>query len=212
MIKDLFDNISEWSYQRYARFYDKLELIDPEFNTKINKIYNLIINEKCEDLHFIAEDSNCTYDECIIKIKYLKNKRKIGNYYIDYINGIIKPCDKEDEKLLEKYSSFIYNNHYQINEIVRKLPEANLNNLKELEDKVFKDLEYLDSKSLINGIILNKVDKKIIYYTIEKHKNEKDFITINCPNCGALNDVNRGSKTRCVYCQTIIEDKTKNQN
>ena len=38
-------------------------------------------------------------------------------------------------------------------------------------------------------------------------KKVRDYITINCPNCGALNDVNRGSKVRCEYCETIIEDK-----
>ena len=205
MNKELFNNISEWSYQRYARFYDDIKASDPKFDEKINKIYDLIVNEKCEDLHFIAEDSGCTYDECIMKIKYLKNKRKIGDLYIDYINGIIKECSEEDQKLLQKYSSFIYNNHFQANEMALKMPEATATNLKELEEKIFKDIEYLDSKGLINGIILNKVDKKIIYYTIEKHKNEKDVITINCPNCGAINDVNRGSKTRCAYCQTIVE-------
>ncbi len=210
MKTELFDNISEWSYQRYARFYDEIKASDSNFDKKISKIYDLIVNEKCEDLHFIAEDSGCTYDECIMKIKYLKNKRKIGDLYIDHINGIIKKCSEEDQKILQKYSSFIYNNHYQIHEMALKMPEATINNLKQLEEKVFKDIEYLDSKGLINGIILNKIDKKIIYYTIEKHKNEKDIITINCPNCGAINDVNRGSKTRCAYCNTIVEYKIPN--
>lgn len=210
MSSNLFENISEWSYQRYARFYNEVKASDPKFDEKINKIYNLIVNEKCDDLHFIAQDSGCTYDECIMKIKYLKNKRKIGDLYIDYINGIIKECSKEDQKLLQKYSPFIYTNHFQIKEMAVKLPEATAFNIQSLEEKVFRDIEYLDSKGLINGISLNKIDKKIIYYTIEKHKNEKDYVTINCPNCGAINDVERGNKTRCAYCQTIIEAKNLN--
>ena len=66
----------------------------------------------------------------------------------------------------------------------------------------------LYDKDLINGVKLNEVDKEILYYTVEKNKKEKDFISIRCKNCGAINDVNRGNKTRCEYCNTIIEDKT----
>ena len=204
---DIFKMISQWSYQRYARFYNDVKSADPLFEKKISNIYKLIVEEKCEDLHFIAEDSGCTYEECIMKIKYLKNKRLIGNLYIDHIHGIIKECSEEDKKLLNKYSAFIYTNHYQIKDIAVKLPSATATNIKELEEQVFNDLEYLDSKGLINGIILNKVDHKIVYYTIEKHQNEKDYVTINCPNCGAINDVQRDSKTRCEYCKSIIEYK-----
>lgn len=204
---NIFEKINEWSYQRYARFYDNVKSADPNFEKKINKIYDLIVNEKCDDLHFIAEDSGCTYDECILKIRYLKNKRLIGDLYIDYVNGIVKECSPEDQKLLEKYSTFIYVNHYQIKEMAVKLPAATAFNIEELEEQVFNDLEYLDSKGLLNGIILNKVDRTIKYYSIEKHKNEKDTLTINCPNCGAINDVQRDSKTRCAYCKSIIEYK-----
>ena len=207
MFNKLFDKVNEWSYQRYARFYDEVKASDPKFEEKVSKIYHLIAEEKCDDLRFIAEDSGCTYDECIMKIKYLKNKRLLGDLYIDYVNGIIKECSEADQKLLAKYSTFIYVNHYQIKDMAVKLPEATAFNINDLEEKVFKDLEYLDSKGLINGIILNKVDRKIVYYTIEKHKNDKDTLTINCPNCGAINDVQRNSKTRCAYCKSIIEYK-----
>ena len=54
---------------------------------------------------------------------------------------------------------------------------------------------------------INDVDKKLIYFTDEKSEKEKDFISFCCDNCGAINDVNRGNKTRCEYCGTIIEDK-----
>ena len=29
---------------------------------------------------------------------------------------------------------------------------------------------------------------------------------INCPNCGAINELNKYSKVKCEYCGTIIED------
>lgn len=150
MIDNLFNNISEWSYQRYARFYNEVKASDPKFDEKINKIYNLIENEKCDDIHFIAKEYGCTYEECIMKIKYLKNKRKLGDLYIDHINGIVKECSAEDQKLLQKYAAFVYTHHYQIKEMAVKLPEATAFNINKLEDKVFKDIEYLDSKGLIN--------------------------------------------------------------
>ena len=58
---------------------------------------------------------------------------------------------------------------------------------------------------MINGIKINEVDKEIIYYTIEKSK-VTDLISVECDNCGAINDVDRGIKTRCKYCNTIIEE------
>ena len=35
------------------------------------------------------------------------------------------------------------------------------------------------------------------------------MVSINCENCGALNDVNRGGKVRCEYCGSIIEGPPK---
>jgi len=37
------NNINEFSFQRYAKFYGDTVLFDNEFNYKINKIYDLII-------------------------------------------------------------------------------------------------------------------------------------------------------------------------
>lgn len=200
-------SVNEYSFQKYAKFYGNIVLTDTEFKNKINTIHNLITNKKMQDITEIAKLSNCTFEECILKIRYLKNKRQIGDYYIDHVNGLILPCTKEDQILLDKYKPYIYQNHYQIDEIATHLPGSTLSNKKQTEEQVLKDLIYLDEKDLINGIKINKVDQKIIYYTIEKHKKEKDYITINCPNCGAINDVNRGGKIRCEYCNTIIEDK-----
>ena len=83
-------------------------------------------------------------------------------------------------------------------------------NLKELVKTVINELSYLDDKYLINGLNIDKVDNKIIYYTLEKHKKEKDYISINCNNCGALNDVPRNGKSRCIYCKSIVESKEEN--
>ena len=90
------NNINEWSYQRYARFYGNLGPGDNQFNEKINKIYDLIVNKKYSDLDQIAKESGCTYDECIMKIKYLENKRMIENLHIDTLTRTIKECSKED--------------------------------------------------------------------------------------------------------------------
>ena len=205
-----FSDISEKSFQRYSKFYGEVVLHDENFEKKIKKIYQLIINNKETDITRIAELSNCDYHECISKIKYLKHKRKIGDYYIDALNKEIKPCNKEERLLIKKYYPYIYVHHYQIDEIAKKLPYATIDNLEEIEEQVLNELDYLDKKNLINGINIDRVDKKIIYYTIEKQKKEKDYISLNCPNCGALNDVPRTGKARCEYCETIVEDINEN--
>lgn len=206
LISDL-SNLGEWSYQRYAKFYGNVVLPDADYAKKISIITDYILNKNETDIEKIAEASGCNYNECILKIDYLKNKRIIGNLYIDVQNGIVNKCSDEDEKLLKKYQYHIYKAHNQIRDIAISLPNTESRNLKDAEEQVFKELCYLDDKHLLNGISINKIDRKIIYYTIEKHKKEKDYITINCPNCGAINDVDRHGKTRCDYCDTIIEHK-----
>lgn len=89
-----------------------------------------------------------------------------------------------------------------------RLPGASIANLEKYKEQVFNELKMLYDKDLINGVKLNEVDKEILYYTVEKRKKEQDFISMRCGNCGAINDVNRGGKTRCEYCNTIMEDNT----
>ena len=201
------NDVNEWSYQRYARFFGEIKPSDSNFEAKINKIYDLIVNKGYEDLETIAKESGCTYDECIMKIRYLENKRKIENLYIDTLSKKIKRCNQDDERLLQKYSNFIYNNHYQIKEMAVRMPGASLDKLPALEEQIFKEIEYLDSKGLINGISLNKETKTISYYTIEKHNTAMTKVTINCPHCGAINDVYKNSKTNCQFCHNVIEYK-----
>ena len=200
--------VNQDSYQRYAKFYEHAIPADILFEDKMNKIYKAITIEKKRDIKKIAAKAGCSYDECILKIRYLKNKRQIGELHIDHVNGKLLPCSEEENALLEKYKPFLYNNHLTISEMAARMPGATLSNLEEQKKQVFNDLKKLYDKDLINGIKLNEVDKEILYYTVEKRKKEKDFISIRCTNCGAINDVNRGSKTRCEYCNTIVEDKT----
>lgn len=198
--------VNQDSFQRYAKFYEHAIPADILFEEKMNKIYQAIMIDKKKDIKQIAAKAGCSYDECILKIRYLKNKRQIGDMHIDHINGKLLPCSEEDNALLEKYKPFLYNNHLTISEMASRMPGATLSNLEKQKEQVFNDLKNLYDKDLINGIKLNEVDKEILYYTVEKRKKEKDYISIRCKNCGAINDVNRGSKVRCEYCGTIIED------
>ena len=191
-------NVNEWSYQRYAQFYKKDEIKDAEFEKKINEIKRLILEDKETDLHAIAKISGCTYEEAILKIGYLKNKRVIGDYYVDSAAGIVSMCSEEELASIKKYERFLYGRHAQIDSIAIETNQS--------EEKVWNDLKYLDEKKLINGVIFNDVDRKIIYYSLEKKLKEKDYISINCPNCGRLVDIQRGSKDRCPCCDSIIED------
>lgn len=200
-------NINEWSYQRYAKFYGNVVLLDPNFQKKIDKIKDCILNNNITDIEQIATLSNCNIEECILKIMYLKNKRVIGDYYIDTINRMIKKCDAEDEILLDKYNKYIYASHLQIPEMAREMRNPGKKSYKDIEKDIFKDLSYLDDKKLLNGIFFDKKKKLITYYTVEKHNKALDYVTINCPNCGALVDVKKKNKARCEYCDNIVEDR-----
>jgi hypothetical protein len=197
-------NINEWSYKRYADFYGSMELADPLFDEKINKILKLIKDDKCDDIDFIAKESGCTKEECCLKINYLKNKRLLDNFYIDKDTFRIIRCSEEDIELIEKYKPYIYGTHAPLDEIVALVPSKGT----DLEDKkkeVIKELKYLIDNNILNGVKFNEVDNKLVYYHIEKHKKEKDYVTISCPKCGALNDVDYGNKVRCKYCNSIVE-------
>ncbi len=206
-VKQNKGKISEWSYQRFSSFYDTITLPDKDFDIKINTIINCIKNRKMENIDEIAKKSNCTFEECAMKIKYLKNKRVLEDYYIDRINRLIKKCSPEDQKKLEKYYTMIYFNHYQIDEMAIRMPNLYKIDIKDIENEVFNDIKYLYDKSIINGIKLDEEKRKIIYYSVEKHKKSLFYTTINCPKCGALVDVCRGGNGRCDYCNSIVEDE-----
>jgi len=198
-----FDHVGIESFQNYSKFYGDYVPDDPLFKDKVSIIYNCIEKEKITDIIKIAEKAHCTFEETVLKIRYLENKCIINDYYIDIVNKVIVPCSEEDQKLLNKYAPYIYYNHMQIEEIANLVPSKLALNHKAVIEEVFTDLKYLDSKKLLNGIKIDDVDHRIIYYTLEKRK-YKDYRTIHCPNCGALNDVAVGEKVRCGYCDTIV--------
>lgn len=195
--------INEFSYQRYAKFYDNIALADPYFLGKISKITDLI-NAGYRDIKEIAELTGCQFDECIIKIRYLQNKKQFKNLHIDKKNYKLIDCSLEELELIKKYTPYIYYNHLNIDDITKRIRVSTQQDFEELREQIYNDIVYLYENNLINGIKINEVDKEIIYYSVEKKKT-RDYVTINCPNCGALNDVNRGCKVRCEYCDTIIE-------
>ena len=201
-------NINEWSYQRFAGFYEERVFPDPKFSEKIEAIKNIVSSRKYERLDEIAEHSGCTEEEAVMKIRYLKNKRVLDNIYIDRYNRVVKKCSEEDEKLLEKYYNMIYFDHYSIVEMAQRVPNYHNKPMPIIEEDVFRDIKYLYDKCILNGIKIDENKKDIIYYTIEKHKKALEYATINCPKCGALVDVGFNSNARCDYCGSMVEDTT----
>lgn len=198
--------VKEESYMDYTQFYGKESSKDKEFMKKMKIIYSQIIKDKEEDINKIAELAGCTYTECILKIRYLKQIKKIPeDYFIDEVNGLVNHCSPKDQQLLKKYRPYIYRSQLQIPDIVARIPLIPGKTKEEMQQQVLNDLIYLDDKDLIDGVIINKVDGTITYYT-RYDKNKKDKITVNCQNCGAPNEVNRGGKTWCSYCGSIVED------
>lgn len=194
--------VNEWSYKRYADFYGQMELADPHFVDKITIIKKLIDSGE-DSIDFIAEEAGCTTEECIMKINYLKNKRVLDNCYINRDSNTLCRCSKDDMILVDKYKSYIYGGHLSLDELIATVP-TNTNDYQKKRAQVIRELKYLIDNNILNGVIFNEVDNKLIYYTVEKHNKEKDFITLACPQCGALNDVNYNSKKRCRYCENII--------
>lgn len=199
-------HLSQNSYHNFTKFIDENNITfeDSHFEEKLFKIKTKIKEGK-RNIKEIAEETGCTIEECILKIKYLQNKRQLTQFHIDHVAKELIECTPEELKLIKTYTPFIYANHFTIDEITTKKRKSMAQNYDILREKVYNDLKYLVDNDLINGIRINEVDKEIIYYSLEKKK-VKDLITITCPNCGALNDVNRGDKVRCEYCETILED------
>ena len=198
--------ITEWSYQRFCKFYGNIVLPDSEFETKINGILECVNEKKLRNIDEIARQNGCTYDECILKIKYLKNKKKIGPCFIDYLNRCLSELTLKDQEILSKYVDYIYKNHYSVAEISQKLPNYHNKPLLIIQEDVYKDIKYLYERSIINGIKLNEENNEIIYYSIEKHNKSINYKTVNCSNCGVVVDVARGGNGRCEYCGSINTD------
>lgn len=198
------NHYNEESYQRFSKFYGDIVPKDDRFDIKLYRIYTFVVNKGMRDIKEISEMSLCSLPETVMKIRYLKNKRLIDDLYIDTNNMKLIPCSEKDQELLDKYKPYIYGSHLQVDQIASTMPLGNYYNIEELKNDIYTDIVYLNNKGLINGIKINDVDKTIIYYSIEKRKVIPNLETVHCPNCGALNDVDSNSKTRCSYCSTII--------
>ena len=98
-----------------------------------------------DDIKKIAELSFCTVPQCVIKIKYLENKRLIDNVYIDTVNFKILPCSREDEELINLYKPYIYGTHVQIADFVGLIDNTGYLSTEEREKKILNDLLYLRS-------------------------------------------------------------------
>lgn len=192
------------SYQQYAKFYGSIVPNDAKFDDKLIKISDLILKSKVTDIKVIAEKSFCNITECILKIQYLENKGFINNFYIDTVNNILVPCSREDEAIINKYKPYIYNSHLQINEILSVIPNPDGLSFSDLKSNIFKELNYLDEKGLLNGLKVDDVDGIITYFSIDTNNGNSNLETVHCSNCGALNDVDVNGKVRCAYCKNII--------
>jgi len=196
-------------FKSYSEFLGQKSK-DPYYNKKMHIIINLI-NKKCiTDINEIARLSNCGLEECILKIKFLKKQKIIENYYIDRANGLLNLCSQEDKELIEKYDQFIYSKKLQPGEIARMLPSTRLDKLEQAKNKVLEELSYLDKKDLLNGINIDLVDKRIIYYEDVKSKNHQSYVSIICESCGATNEVPGRGKAKCEYCGRILEEEEPN--
>lgn len=194
-------SLNSISFDNFSEFYGKNVSENEELSNKLNKICSMIENGE-RDIKKIAEASSCTMEECVFNLKYLKNTKRIEEFNIDTYNMKLYTLSSEDEKLLKKYRSFLYFSHSQFDTIVQTLAKQENKSSEEEKETVFNELKYLDDKKLLKGISFNEVDKKLIYYDISK--NTTKLKTVHCPNCGALIDINIGSKERCIYCNTII--------
>lgn len=200
--------LNEWSYQRYGKFYGKRLFPDKFFEKKMDTILRCIKNKKMEKIEEIAEIADCSYDECLIKIRYLKNKRELGDYYIDYNNKTIHKCEGKDLEILDKYREDVYFKHFSIEEMATEKFKSKENDksFDEIRNEIFDDIKYLFNKEILNGIKLDYEKKEIIYYSIEKKKTARFYNSINCSRCGALVEVPKGGSTTCDYCDNLVVD------
>lgn len=164
---------------------------DKEFHIKNSMIVRLITDDKIRDIKEIAKKSNCTLEECFLKIKYLEEKKRIPNIHLNTRAYTLIECSPEDEMLLQKYTPYLNNRKFEVH---RK------NEFK------YEELLYLYKKDLIPEIEIDEENKTIIF--LDLHRTD-DLVTIVCSNCGSINDVNRNSKCKCKYCQSVINAVNK---
>ena len=117
----------------------------------------------------------------------------------------IKKCTEEEYKLLDKYVGYIYNDKLQIEQIAQLIKRTSSDDLYIIRQQVKKDIKYLISKELVDGIKYDEKEDKITRVNLKK----SSLISVNCPSCGAVNDVKEGRKGHCKYCNAIIKTHIK---
>lgn len=163
-----------------------------------------MVNQGEESISQIAKEAKCSYVECITKIKYLKKNQYIKWCFVDHINGYVKKCSEEEEKLLNKYYLLLCGEHLQFEEIANRVAKPT-DNITSILANVHKDIIYLIDKELVVGVEYNENTDKLEYYDINDSQN---IVSINCPSCGAIVDINKGSKKKCEYCNSLIKYKS----
>ena len=163
-----FTKLLEKEYQSYAQFNGINCTTDESYQTKMNLIYDLIVNNKEKNIKNISKKSKCSIEECILKIKYLKTKDIIDNYIIDTNNYKLIETTLEEKALILKYSDLLNNKKLQINQIAEVIPRTQGESIQQLQQRIYKDLINLYNKSLLDNLIINQETGYINYYIIEK--------------------------------------------
>ena len=200
--------ISLWSYKRFCMFYNYVVYNDNNFEEKMNKIIEYVKVYNMSDIREIGDKIGTDITDCIFRLRYLKNKRLLDQeYFINSHTNEIKKCSSSDLELINKYYESVYLMHYSIKEMAERVCKDDPSlDLAQVQNDIYKELEYLNSISLLSGIKLDELRHEISYYTLEKKNKSKIFATISCPNCGALVDVLKYNEGKCGYCGTIVED------
>ena len=188
------DNDSKEEKNWVNEIYDK-ERYSEKDSKKNNKIISLIKADKETDVKEIAKVSNCSLEECVLRIRYLEENGLIPNIHLNTNIFKLIVCNDEDEALLNKYLPTIRAKN--IDKV--KFGQNNCN---------FDEVLYLYKKGLIPEIEIDEDNKKITYIDFNK-KIKRDLVSVRCKNCGALNDVNRDIKTKCKYCDNYIYEIDK---
>ncbi len=138
--------INSNSYKKFASFYQITSNIEEQV---LKNIATTIQNNYYINLSSFSNEWNITVNELIIVILFLEYIGIIKKRGISYDSNSTFPLNDNDESLIVKYSLY-FSNKMEFNEIIRN---AGFNSTKELE--------YLYSKFLLPGII---IDNNSIYY------------------------------------------------
>lgn len=190
----------------YEEHLQKQATTEPEFINEAGHIKKMIVEEKYEDIREIGERLSLTSTDCIKRIDYLRKcVNELNGYYLDYYHKTIKKCSPEEYKLLDKYVGYVYNDKLQIDQIAHLMRRTSTDDIYILKTQIKKDIKYLISKELVDGIKYDEKEDKIIRLNLKNNS----LISEKCPSCGAVNDVKEGRKAHCKYCNAIIKTHIK---